>query len=221
VTPNLYWRLVFALPFPVAIGIAVSAAWRKLGVLSQPIRASAFALLAALLVIPHFHPGSSSVFLYGQGEYWAVLLGAPGHNLIPGVEDEARRIAAISPAGPMAAPRFVSGVIPMISDRHPQLLMRAPAEVVWLASRGKLEEGRLRSRACEFLEGRGGAIEDLESILGLHGRVLKVVVMRRPVWRKPEVKRLLGSYGFREHGFTPAHVVVVAGGAEGIDRPAH
>lgn len=129
-SPNHYWRLFYLLPVPLLISLAVAYVFDTLLKRGQRTAVGLAALgLLALAIAGHWWLPRASVFR-------AAELRTPMYKLPRAELAEARAIlAAQPPPGPMLAPPTVSGIIPMLSTGHPQLLQRLEAGRLWLGRR--------------------------------------------------------------------------------------
>jgi hypothetical protein len=137
--PNIYWRLFYLLPFPLAVVVIWNhvdlhfsryAFFRK--VVSRLLVGIMIALCLAILA------------------YRGVVRWIPQYKIPEREARVARLVVDMAPGGPMLAPQPLSGLIGIFSSRHPQIAVREDAVATWLGSRGKLQEARLRIKAASF-----------------------------------------------------------------------
>jgi hypothetical protein len=195
-SPNIYWRLFYLLPFPIAIGLTGAALGARVGVGATTRGNAAAGLLVCLLVGAHWIPGSSSIFRRGT----EVRLGV---KLRPAARDLAQRVIESTPPGVMLAPWPLGNVISMLGGDHPQVRTKPDGLRLWF-SRHELNR---RITASDFLK-RGESRRQqggVEAVLALVERYpeIRSVLARGKVARKYDLERVLAA-----KGFTESHAIV-------------
>jgi hypothetical protein len=190
-SPNIYWRLFYLLPFPLAIGLTGAALGARVGVGATTRGNAAAGLLVCLLVGAHWIPGSSSIFRRGT----EVRLGV---KLRPAARDLAQRVIESTPPGVMLAPWPLGNVISMLGGDHPQVRTKPDGLRLWF-SRHELNR---RITASDFLK-RGESRRQqggVEAVLALVERYpeIRSVLARGKVARKYDLERVLAAKGFTE-----------------------
>ena len=195
-TPNVYWRMFYLYPFPLLLGISImelldrlNPKWQLRGCISVSI----------LLCIFHVLPSSPSAFHYG------VQFAIPHYKVPDRSYLIAHKAIAIAPRGTMLAPPEICGIIPMLSSAYPQIRIREDQERLWL---GKAE-AELRIRASNFV-GKGEPIlfPAFKILLEQWTSRLQSIVMKTEVFNKPEVKELLGHYGFDSYQHIDEYIIL-------------
>ncbi|HEX9725911.1 MAG TPA: DUF6077 domain-containing protein [Vicinamibacteria bacterium] len=195
-SPNIYWRLFYLLPFPLAIGLTGAALGARVGVGATTRGNAAAGLLVCLLVGAHWIPGSSSIFRRGT----EVRLGV---KLRPAARDLAQRVIESTPPGVMLAPWPLGNVISMLGGDHPQVRTKPDGLRLWF-SRHELNR---RITASDFLKRGESRCQqgDVEAVLALVERYpeIRSVLARGKVARKYDLERVLAA-----KGFTESHAIV-------------
>jgi hypothetical protein len=201
-TPNIYWRLFYILPFPLAIGLIAAVAAERFGIGLTPQGSLIGVAVIALLIAVHGVPESSSIFARGT------RLAVPGYKI-----DESRRLIAaeiirVAPPGTMLAPKDWSGLIPMLSPHHPQLVAVGNG----FQSVMSAPEQSTRRAASQFLSGmRGQKLQGpgLPIALELIGSQpqLRSVVSRARVVERFKMGIQMARRGFTEHAIVDEWVV--------------
>ena len=185
-SPNIYWRMFYLLPFPLATALAgahlhgrikerfgLNLSWAGLG---------AFAALCLLS-------------LWDRN-----LIEFPPRYKLPQAQYEAATaIREQATPGPMLAPFPVAGILVMLSSDHPQIILRGRTDKVaatLLAATGHDAEAQLRRRAGTFA--RFGEPEDYEAFETVLGRypLAAVVLHRRVLGSQTGAIALLRRHGF-------------------------
>ena len=185
-SPNIYWRMFYLLPFPLATALAgahlhgrikerfgLNLSWAGLG---------AFAALCLLS-------------LWDRN-----LIEFPPRYKLPQAEYEAATaVHEQATPGPMLAPFPVAGILVMLSSDHPQIILRGRTDKVaatLLAATGHDAEAQLRRRAGTFA--RFGEPEDYEAFETVLGRypLAAVVLHRRVLGSQTGAIALLRHHGF-------------------------
>ena len=195
-SPNIYWRLFYLLPFPLAIGLTGAALGARVGVGATTRGNAAAGLLVCLLVGAHWIPGSSSIFRRGT----EVRLGV---KLRPAARDLAQRVIESTPPGVMLAPWPLGNVISMLGGDHPQVRTKPDGLRLWF-SRHELNR---RITASDFLKRGESRCQQggVEAVLALVERYpqIRSVLARGKVARKYDLERVLAA-----KGFTESHAIV-------------
>jgi Family of unknown function (DUF6077) len=200
-TPNVYWRLFYALPFPLVLGLAVSFALDRYGDRVSWRRGIIAAAVGAPLLLSPLLPGAS--VLRAENETW---IGWPGPKVIPATLSDARAVAAAAPSGPMLAPPDLSGVLGLLTSAYPQMLVGPRTGEVQVLFRVAPREGmaaaEMRIGASMFSEGSGGSLEAFAGVLARYPALVSVV-LRGPVVGDEHAREALRSAGFREVSLAP------------------
>jgi hypothetical protein len=195
-SPNIYWRLFYLLPFPLAIGLTGAALGARVGVGATTRGNAAAGLLVCLLVGAHWIPGSSSIFRRGT----EVRLGV---KLRPAARNLAQRVIESTPPGVMLAPWPLGNVISMLGGDHPQVRTKPDGLRLWF-SRHELNR---RITASDFLKRGESRCQQggVEAVLALVERYpqIRSVLARGKVARKYDLERVLAA-----KGFTESHAIV-------------
>ena len=190
-TPNLYWRLFYLLPFPLAIGLTGAALGETVGVGATTRGNAAAGLLVCLLVGAHWIPGSSSIYQHGTDVRF-------GLKLRPATRDLAQRVIELMPPGAMLAPLPLSNVVSMLGGDHQQIRTRPDGLRLWF-SRPELNR---RMTASEFLargesSRRQGGLKAVLELVELYPDI-RSVLARGEVARQYDLGRILAAKGFTE-----------------------
>lgn len=202
-TPNAYWRLFYIYPFPLVAGVSAVYFFEGLGNLPRMARLASTALVLALLVGVHFLPSSTSIFRHGTS-----FNVPPGYELPEGFVEVAQAIVSQTPEGTMLAPRELSGIIPMLSSRHPQVRVRTDGVLLWFAECGAPELGTVRVGASEFVGGNRDRFPDFQEFLSIEGRIVRSIVLRGELMQSEDVRALLETHRFVNRRTVGAYVVV-------------
>ena len=185
-SPNIYWRMFYLLPFPLATALAgahlhgrikerfgLNLSWAGLG---------AFAALTLL-----------SLWDRNLMEF------PPRYKLPQAQYEAATAIHEQATPGPMLAPFPVAGILVMLSSDHPQIILRGRTDKVaatLLAATGHDAEAELRRRAGTYA--RFGEMEDYEAFETVLGRyaLAAVVLHRRVLHSQTGAIALLTNHGF-------------------------
>lgn len=204
VTPNIYWRLFFILPFPLMAGFCVVAFLTRVKLDTQTGNGRAFVviLLAALLSAQYIF-WNASVFNPNNGSQ----IGWAEYKLQKHLLESARQIIGIAPRGVMLAPVELSGTIAMLSGDYPQIRVRSDAEHLWLDAQGLNKEAELRINASQYIGGDVSNIESLKLLL-LKYPSIQSIVMDRNVWKIKEVVKLVADHGYNNYQAIKRYVIV-------------
>lgn len=185
-SPNIYWRMFYLLPFPLAAALAGAHLHKQieehLGVELSWAGLGAFAALCLL-----------SLWERNLMEF------PPRYKLPPAEYEAAMTILEQATPGAMLAPSPLAGVLVMLSSDYPQIILRGGNDKVaatLLAATGHDAEARLRRRAGAFV--RFGETKDykaFEAVLTRH-HLAAVVLHRRVSDSQTQASALLRSNGF-------------------------
>jgi hypothetical protein len=202
-SPNIYWRLFYICPFPLVLGISVAHLIKELKKLAKEAQFAVAVLTFVLLVGAHFVPFSTSVFRYNT-----TFRIPPGYKLPMELVNVAQEIISQTPEGTMLAPPGLSGVIPMLSSKHPQVRIRTDGVLLWLANCGIPEVAAIRIRASEFVRGDVSRFPEFRGFLNTEGEIIRSIVMHRESTRVENVQALLETYQFIHQRTVGDYVVV-------------
>jgi hypothetical protein len=186
-TWNAYWRVCYALPFPLVVGVATAllAARRRLS--PRATRAAAALLVAAAAATNALAPGPAT---------FGGLRFAPGsYKLRPGIAEELRELASRAAPGPMLAPYDVSSTLPLLSSAFPQLSVERYFLEHFARLHGRPEDAASRHRAALWVGGRSAT--GLADVQRWVEAGLRNVVVVRPRSFEPGLVALLQGHGFR------------------------
>lgn len=185
-SPNIYWRMFYLLPFPLAVALAGAHLHGRIkesyGLNLSLAGLGAFAALALLS-------------LWDRN-----LLEFPRHKLPPAEYEAAAAIVEQATPGPMLAPFPVAGIVVMLSSAHPQIILRGRTDKVaatLFAATGHDAEARLRRRAGTFVRsGETNHYDAFETVLA-HYPLTAVVLHQRALGSRTRAVALLSDNGFR------------------------
>ncbi len=208
-TLSAYWRLFFLLPFPLALGIAVT----RIPLIREavsPRRAAATCcvlLLAALAInIVDRHrdmEDRTAVFSRCSFDFLA-------HKVRWELECDTRDIIEAGVPGVMIAPRWYSALIPLYTNDFPQVGVRHFLLMYASVAHGRRAEAESKIRAIRYLSGASlDGRSDLERLL--RNEELKNVVVAAKMRDSEALRDLLTRYGFRERIDKPRFVLYVRG----------
>jgi hypothetical protein len=186
-TWNAYWRVFYALPFPLVLGAAtalLAARWR----LSPRATLAAAGLLAlGAAAANSLAPGPTT---------FGGLPFAPGsYKLRPGILEELKQIASHAAPGPMLAPYDISSTLPLVSAAFPQTSVERYFLEHFARLQGRREDADSRHRAALYAGGR--PVPGLADVQRLLDQGLQNVVVVRARSFEPGLVALLQSRGFR------------------------
>jgi len=191
-TANIYWRLFYLLPFPLAMGLVsgIAAHWFQFG---SRISGTIFGTVCLLLLASlHTAPWSTSILNYGTSL-------KPGYKIDEDKMQFSRSIAEMAPPGSMLAPIEMSRMIPMVSPDHPQIVALGKTMNA-LMSRDERALRRVASRLLEEKRippnARPPNPDVLLTIFEEHPDIRSVVVRKTGIHHAEVVALLL------ENGFT-------------------
>jgi len=196
-TKQIYWRLLYLIPFPLVIGLSGAALAMRLDKLQPGRRQIIFVAVAVFLLLAHLPASSSSVFRHGP---LVTRLGIPRYKANI---DQARQVLELDPpSGTMLALGTVSRSLPLLTAKYPQLIVRQHGILMWMAQRGTVEEAVHRIRARYFLEGKYARenLESLDWVLRKYTSIQSVVAHRHVAEASDFfLFRLLKNFGFTEY----------------------
>ncbi len=173
---EIYWRLFFLAPFPLAGSlVAVASPSRRLTI---PL---ASALMAGALL-------AYLVFAQTQN-----ILGFSVYDLPLDTLDTARQIATTAPAGVMLVPMRLNGIIPMVDGFHPQIEGDYFANRFWLAPK----DVELRENAATFAGGKPVYLGSFRLLL--RQKIVRTVVLDNSLFDMPaaaKIQNILQRNGF-------------------------
>jgi hypothetical protein len=186
-TPNTYWRIFYALPFPLTLGVAAALLAKRWQLSPRTTLAVAGVLLLGAAAANVLVPGPTT---------FGGLPFAPGsYKLRPGIADELREIASHARPGSMLAPYDISSTLPLLSSDFPQASVEGYFLVHFARLEGMPDAARSRHRAALYVGGRSPT--GLADVQQLVDDGLRNVVVVRARSFEPALVRLLQSHGFR------------------------
>jgi hypothetical protein len=187
-TANGYWRLFYALPFPLVLGLVAVRIAERSAPSDRSALAAAAGVLALAVAINLAAPGFTTL---GSDRF------ALGPKLRPALQVEVEAIVAYAEPGSMLAPLPVSTVVPLYTSALPQIAVRGILGVHFAiqAGRPKLAEARLRAVGHVWHPNAPGRAE-VERLLE---RGLRNVVFDRRAGPGPELQGRLEELGFRRN----------------------
>lgn len=190
---SAYWRLFHLLPFMLALGIAFAQAVTHVARARTSRYVLASALLLSIAALGNLYEPASKTAVFSR-----VPLRLTGYKIDPDVQKAVRSILARAEPGPMLSPPFLSAVIPLFTDEHPQVAVRGFMLSHTAIANGDPELAVSRLRAVRLLSGQAapGAKRDLEQLLAR--QELRNVVISAPMGARPGMSGLLRRYGFRK-----------------------
>lgn len=185
-SPNIYWRMFYLLPFPLAA--AIGGAYLHIRIGERFGLNLSWAGLSAFAAL-------SFLSLWERN-----LVEFPPRYKLPHAEYEAATvIVKQAPPGPMLAPFPIPGLVVMLSADHPQIIIRGGRDEVaatWLTGRGRHEEAEIRRQAGSFV--RFGQMKDYEAFETVLARypLAAVVLHQRAFDSRTRAVALLKDKGF-------------------------
>ena len=194
-SPNIYWRLFYLLPFPLAAGLAASGSFARATTLR---RATALAVtFVAVTTALHWVPHSPSVYHDRPGDQHSSRLSWPRYDLDTAKLEVAGEISEAAADGVMLAPLRIAAYVPMLNAEMPQVITRRSEMLMWITGLGQprsIPEQRLS--AADYLGGTGGELADLEAVLDRHA--VRTLVADRQVAERAELRAALARRSWRE-----------------------
>ena len=96
----------------------------------------------------------------------------------------------------MLTPKELSGMIPMVSSEHPQVVINSNEVRLWLGECGKDDLADLRLASSDFVGGSKRKLSKFQEYLNVEGRNLNSIVLVRRVLTDTSIKRVLQEYMF-------------------------
>lgn len=184
---NIYWRMFYVFPFPLAAGIAAACAFERRALAGRTTRRAVPIAIAAALLLQVL-PCSTYRDI---GELGVV----PRYRLQLDKFEAATKVGAAAPPGPMLAPLAVAAYLPMTVADRPQMVTRESEMLLWLTSLGEsLDVARTRLSAGDYLAGRGGSIDAVLAVLDRYP--LRTVVGDRAVMSDAALRAALEQRRF-------------------------
>jgi hypothetical protein len=191
---DVYWRLIYLLPLPIAAAICVC---EIIGKFEAKYKLAGFIAIFVILSL------STTYYLLDCSRQHQLQF-ATFKLPLEDVRD-AQAIIAIAPAGVMLAPDNLYGVIPMLESAYPQIRSRVETKGFWIS----VKEGTLRENASDFL---GGNLSDRDAFIYTitYRDFIKVVVCKAKVLNSSmggEIKTVLQKNGFTHSKAAKSYVV--------------
>lgn len=186
-TWNAYWRIFYALPFPLVLGAAtalLAARWR--------LSSRASLAIAALLALG---AAAANTLAPGPTTFGGLRFAPGSYKLRPGILEELREIASHAAPGPMLAPYDVSSTLPLLSPAFPQTSVERYFLEHFARLQGRPEDAASRHRAALYAGGRSPT--GLADVQRWVEAGLRNVVVVRPRSFEPGLVALLQSHAFR------------------------
>jgi hypothetical protein len=201
-SPNIYWRLFYIYPFPLVIGVTAVHLSRRLSRSARNLRFAIPVLTILFLVGAHVLPFSTSIF-----RYESTFSVPPRYKLPEELVNTAKAIISQAPEGTMLAPTGLSGVVPMMSSKHPQVRIRRDGVRLWLANCGRPEAAASRIGASEFVGGDRSMLPEFREFLSTEGETIRCIIMRRELTELESAQDILETYQFVNHATVGDHVI--------------
>lgn len=189
-TLNTYWRLFYLLPFPLVVGFST-------------------------FFLQHCHPEKFSKLFY-MSSFILVMIGVSGNLFFPSLSTlshlrfglgeykldkqsfiDAKQIVSESAPGPMLAPKQYSTVIPILTSKFPQVVVRGNNLMSHAIAKGEVWEAEKRIKAQNYVSGQSnGSLEDVVYFLerGLVNLVFYSGIKARKDWDR--LSAILPNKGF-------------------------
>jgi len=190
-SPNIYWRLFYLYPFPFVLLITFAAIGKFLQTKRTWIKWTSFILLTGILLLSFRSNSFLSIFRYTPSQ----LYFPPGYKLPTNEITLAKEIVNQIPEGPMLAPIEISGVIPIFSSQHPQMIIRSEEVRLWLSACNlpdQIAENRLG--AASFIGGDPEGFQDFQEFLEIESYTRSIVIAND--MNSDTVNKLLNTYGY-------------------------
>ncbi len=191
-SPNIYWRLFYIYPFPLVLVITFSTLAKFLQTQRTWIKRGSFILLSGVLLLSFRSNLFLSIFRYTPSQFYF----PPGYKLPSNEITLAKEIISRSPEGPMLAPPEISGLIPIFSSQHPQLIIRSEEVSLWLSACNlpdQIAENRLG--AASFIGGDPEGFQEFQEFLEIESVYTRSIIIADDL-NNDTVKRLLNFYGY-------------------------
>ena len=188
---NVYWRLFFIFPFPLTIGIVAAILVERASRTHKIFQIAGSFVVALILISPHFVSNSSSVLNTTE-----IRIPPTFHKLPIESFGFVNQIVSTIPDGSMLTPRELSGIIPMVSSKHPQVVIKSKEVTLWLGECGKDDLAELRLASAAFVGGDIDSLSYFQEYLEVEGKTLTSIVLARRVLTPTSVKGDLLKYMF-------------------------
>ena len=96
----------------------------------------------------------------------------------------------------MLTPKELSGIIPMLSSEHPQVVVKSKETKLWLAECGKEDLADLRLASYAFIGGDVDKLPDFQEYMFVEGKDLTSIVLKGRVLNDTSITRDLTGYMF-------------------------
>ena len=190
-SPNIYWRLFYIFPFPLLIGLSTIHLIKILARYQKSLQYAIVVIVGLALILPHFNLYSSSIFRSTDFRFPPTR-----HKLPPKLVDQVYDIVNIVPDGTMLAPGGISGIIPMVSSGHQQMVIRREEVRLWLGECGRDNYARIRIAASKYVQGDDSKILEFRQFLLNEGDQVKSIIMIRDGNSRIFARADLKNYGF-------------------------
>ena len=181
--PNIYWRMFYLLPFPLAAAIVGAYLHTRI-----EERFSQY--------LPWVGLGAFTALSFLS--LWArdLIEFPPCYKLLHAEYETAAMIVEEAPPGPMLAPSHVAGIVAILSADHPQISIRGFIQATLLTAQGSSREALYRGKAGSFV--RFGQTEDYEAFETVLARypLAAVVLHQRTLDSRMRAVALLKDKGF-------------------------
>ena len=188
---NVYWRLFYIFPFPLVVGVVAVNLVEIVSRVSRIGQVAMLIFITVALVSPHFFSESSSVLQTTE-----IRIPPTYHKLPTHLLEIVNQIISTVPGGAMLTPKELSGMIPMVSSEHPQVVINSNEVRLWLGECGKDDLADLRLASSDFVGGSKRKLSEFQEYLNVEGRNLNSIVLARRVLTDNSIKRVLQEYMF-------------------------
>ena len=188
---NIYWRLFYIYPFPFVLVITFSTLGKFLRTQRTWIKWVSYLLLTGVLLLSFKSRYFRSIFRFNPQFQFP-----PGYKLPPSEVILANKIISQISEGPMLAPLPISGIIPIFSSQHPQMIIRSDEVIPWLSACNlpdQIAENRLG--AASFIGGDPEGFQDFQEFLEIESVYTRSIVIADDM-NSDTVNRLLITYGY-------------------------
>ncbi|MBI9047143.1 MAG: hypothetical protein JEZ06_21835 [Anaerolineaceae bacterium] len=204
-SPNIYWRLFYIYPFPLVMGISIIYLIKKMRAKKRNTQIIISLLTVMMFIGAYFVPFSTSTFRYSDTS----IRIPPGYKLSVGNMQAAEGIIKIAPEGTMLAPPEISGVIPMLSSKHPQVSIWGDGVRLWLGNCGLSPHvASKRIAATEFIGGDQSNYSEFQDFLNTEGEIIDSIVMLRTIIESEDVKTQLAIHDFKHQSTVENYIVL-------------
>jgi hypothetical protein len=187
---NIYWRLFYIFPFPLMAGICAAAGLSRLQNWPANLRLAAAGGICMILMAGHLPSSSTSIFRNGTE------ISLPRSKIPREMLADARDVIRVACPGPMLAPPGISGIVPLLTSRHPQLVENGLLVQYKFYELGDPSRADRRIMASRLVGGQPGEypLDTVKNIL-IEENVSSIVIARR-VADVRQVRTLLLSAGY-------------------------